>query len=166
MGTNRHNGDRRHNEDISTQWGHIDTMGTCARTKHHAVEKAHRRWKRRAPRSGGGPGGGAPWFAIWTFYMTVISKIQEHWQDEPRQPTVLLPTNEQLIRASDLCVRLLELNRHNGERNEGVPGFFARRRLSPHLSLAACRCSLRGPDRGSLTFRRGWGVLTVRHLEV
>ena len=33
-------------------------------------------------------------------------------------------------------------------------GFFARRRLSPHLSLAACRCSLR-PDRGSLTFRRG-----------
>ena len=30
-------------------------------------------------------------------------------------------------------------------------GFFARRRLSPHLSLAACRCSLR-PDRGSLTF--------------
>ena len=38
-------------------------------------------------------------------------------------------------------------------------GFFARRRMSPHLSLSACRCSLQ-PDRGSLTFRRGWGVLT------
>jgi hypothetical protein len=31
-------------------------------------------------------------------------------------------------------------------------GFFTRRRLSPHLSLAACRCSLR-PDRGSLTLQ-------------
>ena len=42
-------------------------------------------------------------------------------------------------------------HRHVAALMRRVSGFFARRRLSPHLSLAACRCSLQ-PDRGCLTF--------------
>jgi hypothetical protein len=46
------------------------------------VGKAHRRWKRRAPRSGGGPGGGAPWLVLWTLHDCKITQLYRSMDTE------------------------------------------------------------------------------------